>query len=76
MRMPSASTATRQPWSSDSAISLASIHSAADDLVLSFTELGGDPARRVFADWLDSTAWLPRLREADTFDALVDGYRD
>lgn len=47
-----------------------------DDLVRAFVEVGGAPARRIFDDWLDSTAWVEKLREAGSAQALFDDYRD
>lgn len=46
-----------------------------DDLVRAFVEAGGPPARQIFADWLDSTAWVDRLREAGSVHEVLDGYR-
>lgn len=46
-----------------------------DDLVRAFVEAGGPPARQIFADWLDSTAWVDRLREAGSVHEALDGYR-
>jgi hypothetical protein len=49
--------------------------SRTDDLIAAFTEVGGGPAVRILADWLESTAWRERLAEAGAFGALVDAYR-
>jgi hypothetical protein len=46
-----------------------------DDLVRAFVDVGGPPAQRVFEDWLESTAWVDRLREAPSLDAVFDAYR-
>jgi hypothetical protein len=46
-----------------------------NDLVQAFVDVGGLVARRVFDDWLDSTAWVRRLREAGSLQAMIDGYR-
>jgi hypothetical protein len=46
-----------------------------DDLVRAFVDVGGPPARRIFDDWLESTAWVDRLREAPSLDAVFDAYR-
>jgi hypothetical protein len=46
-----------------------------DDLVRVFVDVGGLPARRIFDDWLESTAWVDRLREAPSLDAVFDAYR-
>lgn len=46
-----------------------------DDLVLAFVEVGGPVAQRILDDWLESTAWVGRLREAQSLQAAFDGYR-
>jgi hypothetical protein len=46
-----------------------------DDLVRVFVEAGGALARRIFDDWLDSTAWVGRLRDAPSLEALIEDYR-
>jgi hypothetical protein len=45
-----------------------------DDLVHAFVEVGGPTARRIFDDWLDSTAWVDRLRHDPTLETLFDHY--
>lgn len=47
-----------------------------DDLVKAFVAVGGAPAQRIFDDWLDSTAWLVRLRETGSVQSLLENYRD
>lgn len=46
-----------------------------DDLVRAFVDEGGPAARQIFADWLDSTAWLDRLREASSAQEALERYR-
>ena len=46
-----------------------------DDLVRAFVDEGGPAAERIFADWLDSTAWRDRLREAGSAQDALEGYR-
>jgi hypothetical protein len=46
-----------------------------DDLVRMFIDVGGPPARRVFDDWLESTAWVDRLRDMASLEDLFDHYR-
>jgi hypothetical protein len=46
-----------------------------DDLVRAFVEVGGPVARRILDDWLDTTGWLDRLREADSLESVFEGYR-
>jgi hypothetical protein len=46
-----------------------------DDLVRAFVDVGGSSARRIFDDWLESTAWVDHLREASSLDAVFDAYR-
>jgi hypothetical protein len=46
-----------------------------DDLVRAFVETGGPVARRIFDDWLESAAWLERLRGAPSVRAMFDSYR-
>lgn len=45
-----------------------------DDLVRIFVESGGPSAQRVFDDWLESTAWLLRLRAAGSAQAVFEAY--
>ena len=45
-----------------------------EDLVRTFTEIGGPVAERIADDWLESAAWVDRLREAPSLQALFDGY--
>ncbi len=46
-----------------------------DDMVQAFVGEGGPAARRIFNDWLESTAWLELLREAGSAQHLLDSYR-
>lgn len=46
-----------------------------DDLVQHFIAVGGPVARRIFDDWLESAAWVGRLRAASSVQAMFDGYR-
>lgn len=46
-----------------------------DDMVQAFVDEGGPAARRIFDDWLDTTAWLDLLREAGSAQRLLDSYR-
>ena len=46
-----------------------------DDLVRAFVDVGGPVAQRIFDDWLESTAWIERLRDSASLQAMFDGYR-
>jgi hypothetical protein len=46
-----------------------------DDMVRAFVDEGGPVAQRIFDDWLESTAWLDRLREAGSVQDRLDAYR-
>jgi len=46
-----------------------------DDMVRAFVEVGGSVAELIFADWLDSTAWLSRLRDSPSIQAMFESYR-
>jgi hypothetical protein len=46
-----------------------------DDLVRAFVDVGGQSARRIFDDWLESTAWVDRLRQGPSPDATRTGGR-
>ena len=46
-----------------------------DDIVRAFVDVGGPVAQRIFDDWLESTAWVRRVRDAASLQAMFDGYR-
>ena len=46
-----------------------------DDFVRAFVDVGGPVAQRIFDDWLESTAWVKRLRDAGSAQAMFEGYR-
>lgn len=46
-----------------------------DDLVAAFIAVGGSPARRIFDDWLESTAWHAQLLASPSVRSLFDRYR-
>jgi hypothetical protein len=46
-----------------------------DDLVETFVAVGGSPARRIFDDWLESTAWYAQLLASPSIRAVFDRYR-
>jgi hypothetical protein len=45
-----------------------------DDMVRAFVDEGGPAAAAIFADWLDSTAWRNRLRDAGSAREVLEGY--
>ncbi len=47
-----------------------------DDMVRAFVDVGGPVARRIFDDWLESTAWVNRLNDASSLQAMFDDYRN
>ncbi|MDH3455801.1 MAG: M1 family aminopeptidase [Gemmatimonadota bacterium] len=46
-----------------------------DDIVRAFVDVGGPVAQSIFDDWLESAAWIKRLRDSDSLQAMFDGYR-
>ena len=43
-----------------------------DDMVRAFVDVGGSVAQRIFNDWLATTAWIDRLRDADSLQAVFN----